>query len=272
MIDEKLQVEDYYQYHACHSGMISNYWKTNAQTARLKQLEENKATKAMDFGNLVHTMVLEPEKLTERYCVQPDFGDCRKKDNRIRRDAWLDDNGDLKAFDRDEMDQAEAMCRKVWEHPRAKELLSACKSYEKEIYWTDDVTGVPCKAKLDGMADDFLLDLKTAAAGMSGQGGASKKTMGKVIADRCYFISGAFYRLAAEQLDGVERQVFNIFVEKEEPYNVSVCRIALPYLAYGLGISREFLGVYQKAIVTDDWPDYGTDIVDIEMPGWMLRD
>ena len=248
--------------------MITNYHKTNAESARIKQLEDNKATKAMDFGNLVHTMVLEPMVLNDRYCVMPDFGDLRKKDNRLTKEMWLEDNHDQTAVTQEEWTQAESMCTKVWEHPTAKSLLSRCKDIEKEIYWTDEVTGVPCKAKLDGLADDFLVDLKT-AVGRSGVGGAHKNTLNKVAADRCYFISGAFYRLAAEQLDEGYRKVYNIFVEKEEPYNVAVGEIALDYLGYGLKICREFLGVYQKAIVTDDWPDYGTDIVDITMPGWM---
>jgi len=268
MIQENLNIEDYYKYHACHSGMISNYHKTNAETARLKQLEDNKATKPMDFGNLVHTMVLEPKQLNDRYCVLPDFGKLTFKANRLKKEMWLEDNSDQTAVTQDEWTQAEAMCTKVWAHPVAKDLLSRCKDVEKEIYWTDDNTGVPCKAKLDGLADDYLVDLKT-AAGRSGVGGAHKKTLNRAAADYCYYISGAFYRLAAEQLDEGYRKVYSIFVEKDKPYNVAVGEIDLDYLSYGLRICREFLGVYQKAIVTDDWPDYGTGIVDITMPGWM---
>jgi len=273
MSQELSKTEDYYAQEACHSGMIMNYWKTNALIARQRQLEDKKATQAMDFGNLVHTMVLEPEKLAERYITKPDFGDCRSPKNRVKRDEWLDDHTDMTAVTAQEMDDANKMRAQVWTHPTAKRLLSDCESFEKEIYWSDKSTGVPCKAKIDGLSDNYTIDLKTAASTMSGLGGAHPKNMKKVIADRMYFIQAAFYRMAAEQADDLYgRQVYIIFVEKELPFSVGVCRLNIEYLNYGMGICQQFLEIYQQAIVTDDWPDYGEDVVEITAPAWLMRD
>lgn len=57
-----------------------------------KTVEEQREEEHFLVGHASHTLILEgPEAYHDRYVVEPDFGDCRFKENKAKRDAWRAD-------------------------------------------------------------------------------------------------------------------------------------------------------------------------------------
>jgi hypothetical protein len=109
------------------------------------------------LGRAVHAAVLEPERLDDDYAVF---------DGAVRRgkdwDTFKAANADRTILKADEFALARSCGEAVRNHPRARAYLELVGEAEKTITWTDEVTGLPCKARLDLFTPGVLGDLKTA--------------------------------------------------------------------------------------------------------------
>lgn len=170
-------------------------------------------TASMRLGRAVHTATLEPDRFALDYVVWKD-GDRRGKD-------WLafkaahDGETILKL---DEYLRACAIRDAVRSHPLVAPYLVEGKA-EHVLQWTDQRTGLACKARADWIAPGLVLDIKTARDAVDLRAFASTAwRMG-------YLHQLHFYTAGARAVTGREHEAVIVAVENAEPFDVVVYRL-----------------------------------------------
>lgn len=209
-------------------------------------------TAAMRFGSLVHTAVLEPEELLQRYGVAPDR---RTKAGKEQAERMAADG--IEAITEADMTMALSMAASVRNHPAAAALLAKGKA-EQSFWWDDLPTGLRCKCRPDWYHGTTVVDLKTCAD-------ASPAAFARSVATYNYHIQAAHY-LAG--LHGAERFVF-VAVEKTAPYAVAVYELDAAAMALGRTMRDNALEVIATCKAADSWPGYGdTSVQTLSLPAW----
>lgn len=170
---------------------------------------------------------------------------------------------------RHELDAAEAMAASVQQHGTASALLADGRP-EVSLFWIDDETGVKCRARLDWLPNPdigarrlIVPDVKTAADG-------SGPAFGKAAASFGYFGQWTHY------LDGIRALSINkdpafvfVIVEKDDPHLVNVGQfVKRDDVAQARRAVDHCRRLYADCLAANQWPGYGEDINDFELPTW----
>lgn len=191
---------------------------------------------ALAFGTFFHTVVLEPENLSE-YVVLDAAKIGLKADgtpaaNPTMTVAWKKavahaaTNGQAVVSQAD-WDRAHRMAEAVRAHPAARELLHDGEgSYEESVFAVDE-SGVRHKARFDRRIAGRIIDLKSTTAK------PSNYALTRATLDYGYDLSAAHYLHVAE-LAGLDAEEFTlVFVGKEDPFPVVVCHLSDDFIARG---------------------------------------
>lgn len=217
---------------------------------------------ALAFGRAFHTALLEPEKYERRYIVEPDFGDCRFKENKARRDDWRREAAGKVPVEATDARRIERMVESVRRHPRARNLIAGGQP-EVTVKWTDDATGLTCKGRVDYYRPDLrlIVDAKTALD-------ASPSAFRKSCASYGYGRQEAMYRAGFAAIGkAVEHFVF-LAVEKEPPYLVGLYTLSGESVARGHESIRKDMETMAECLRTGRWPGYSDELVELELPPW----
>lgn len=226
---------------------------------RHNQLNARKDTKAFDMGHAAHQLVLGAgPKL-----VRIDADEWRT--NAIKAEvAEVRASGGVPLKPAD-WDAVHAMAAALKGHPIAPKLFTHG-APEQSMVWRDKATGVLCRAKVDWLTRDGIVDYKTART-------VRPASLPKAVHEHGYFVQAAFYLRGFRATDqtGLRRAPFFMFVaqEKEPPYLVTVFQLADEALAYGDRLCAEALERYRDCLAADEWPGYSDDIEDIALPAWV---
>ncbi|PXY27404.1 PD-(D/E)XK nuclease-like domain-containing protein [Prauserella muralis] len=172
----------------------------------------------------------------------------------------------------DEWAVVEEMAAKLREHPTASRLLSPERGRtEQSLFWTDRITGVACRARLDHLPHPtdrrmILTDYKTAAS-------AAPSKIERAIADHGYNQQLDWYREGILAL-GLARDVACLLVvqEKEPPYVVTVVEPTVSSMQWGQVLNQHARRVYARCVETGHWPGYTDDIAYLPLPAYTERD
>lgn len=223
---------------------------------------EDEETDALRFGRAFHCAVLEPERFARAYVAEPAWGDCRKTENKTRRDAWRALNGGKAIIDADDERRIIGMRSALRAHPLVSKMLAEGEA-EVSAYWTDPETGLRCRARADffSRAHRMIADVKSTAD-------ASPEAFRRDVFKYRYDWQHVLYRAGFAALgERVEHFVF-IAVEKEPPYAVAT------YTLDSLGVSLAFDRVRMQmrrladCLSRNEWPGYDAGIQTIETPPW----
>lgn len=272
-------------YHADRSS-VSKTWldKIDRSPAHLRHHLDGahrKETAALKMGALTHSYILEDD--VSRYMVTPKFGyqSARQKEEYIEYLANLDKTGldalldatqgkpkreDLDALlvsslasqgklccDETEMNLAQKMREAVRSHPLASGLLATGKS-EQTYFYTDNLSGVECKARIDWLCDDgCIVDLKTTI---------DARDFARSIAKYRYHVQAAHYIPAVDAI-----KFFFLVVEKTDPIGVMLYD-ADDLIVPGFRDRKKNLDLYSQCIEKDKWPCYPCGIKNASMPSW----
>jgi len=222
--------------------------------------ERPKPSEAMVFGELVHTLVLEPQEFENRYVLYA------KQDRRTKsgKDAysetmrWAQTAG-KQAVDRDTYTEIEKISLAVKRHSLAAGLIKDSQ-IEKSIYWVDEDTGLLCKCRPDIWGGLHLADLKTA-------NDASPSAFQRSICQYNYQVQAAMCRDGVRHATGedINNFVF-IVVEKEPPYAVVCYTLDKEWLDDGEFIYKQVLKDIKACQDNNSWPAYSNK--SIYMPRW----
>ncbi len=195
-------------------------------------------TPALRFGNLVHTMILEPEKLNNFAIFNPN--DRPEKDKGMTsklNKAWkiameIDSKqGGSILMTMDQYNLALKLRDKLLACNDVKNILSNCKT-EVAKWWVDFNTMTKCKGKADIVVDggDVLVDIKTTGKDVS----EFKKSAYRY----------GYNRQAAFYLDGFNAKEFIfIVIETNAPHQIGVFRCSESFLDSG---RQEYIDLLEK--------------------------
>jgi len=208
-------------------------------------------TEAMEFGTLVHALVLEPETVKEV---------SQTLSNKV-----------LKSFD-----VAEKVAQAVRAHPAASLIVRKIGAPEFTIYWEENVRipdgrviTVKCKARLDwavtpqsSFPAGLILDLKTTKDASLDEFPKSAYNLG-------YHIQAAWYARAMQMVYGVEGTPFLFLAaEKSSPFGVMTYKAKEDFMRAGWDNCQKLLQTYAQCLTDGVWPCYPETIQELNLPRW----
>lgn len=219
--------------------------------------------KAFDLGTAVHKLVLgDGPKLTVVPGARWDTKDAKARLRDVRAEGAVP----LKEH---EHAQVQAMADAVRRHPMAARLLNPESGKpEQSLFWTDPITGVQCRARLDWLpySDGGQLvvpDLKTAIS-------ASPKAFNKAVQEFRYDQQAHQYTDGVEALGLAEEAAMAfVIVEKTPPYLVNVIELSSGWLLMGADRNKRAREIYDECMRTGVWPGYGQGVVMVDPPSWL---
>jgi uncharacterized small protein (DUF1192 family) len=229
-----------------------------------------KATDRMDFGEIAHLAVLEPELLLDRVLVVSE-SDWRTKAAREMRDLAITEGRIallLKDFER-----VQAVRREIEQDEDAAPLLFGKGESELTYLWEWD--DLPCKARIDRLAivegERILIHLKTSMS-------AKPLAFANVGARLGYAMTCAWYLDGwHEQTEEFNDVVFDTYrvvvVASETPHLASVVRYDREDIYDGRSTYLEALAEIRHALDTGVWRKYGKEpgVQTISNPPWYRR-
>lgn len=214
-------------------------------------------------GSLLHTKVLEPHTLADRYRVKPESLSFATKDGKAWRDATPAGVEIISADEDAASSRQAAALRRV---PEIGGLLGSAGLAEVSFFWMDEATGVLCKGRADWVlcreAGAILLDLKTCED-------ASPEGFGKACARYGYHMQAAWYSDGWRAATGqhVLGFVFGA-VESGWPHIASAYMLDDESTERGRAECRRLLTQYADCLSRDQWPGYVETITPISLPAW----
>lgn len=229
---------------------------------------------ALEFGTLVHSVLLEPDKAANAYVALDPYAigvkaDGTPADNPRATKAWKTavakaKNDGHQVVAPQDWEKANRMADAIRKHPDASEILEMCPHREVSAY-AELEPGVIIRGRFDLFGPGVIADAKSLI-------NANPADFGRLAYDYGYHISDAAYLLIAELLGlDVDRFLF-INVEKEPnlagDYRVSVVELTPRAIAKG---RREFLEAVRRWVALGkrvELPDYPTGVQECDLPPW----
>ena len=167
-MDVKLLNNDdaYFAYKALSASQIKAFDKSKYEFWKQSPFNPDKApdkeTDALIFGKLAHCILLEPEEFNKRFLVM-DWG---AKTRGTKYDKAKFENPGKTIVSPEEYDKAVKMLANVRNHPLAREIIKGAMC-EVPFTWMDELTGLPCKCKIDALKNTrsglVVIDYKTSS-------------------------------------------------------------------------------------------------------------
>jgi exodeoxyribonuclease VIII len=226
-----------------------------------RQAHPMEDTPRLGLGRATHTAVFEPDRFAIDYAV---FMGERRAGKEWA--SFCEQHPDQTILKRAEYETCLAMRDAVRSHPIAGPALTPPGEAEKVLTWTDEETGLPCKARLDWWRPGLLADLKTAADIDRDRFAATAYRFG-------YHMQLAFYRagLAANGLDAPAPKI--IAVEAAAPHDVAVLELDDDLLYAGELEVADLLARVAAGRSSGKWPGrYSDAAVALSLPPWVARD
>ena len=141
-----------------------------------------------------------------------------------------------------------------------REQLSVCAVEETQRHRRR--TEVDCRARVDWLREDMIVDLKTAR-----YGSGTADAFGRYAASYNYPLPAAVYTEAVEALTGKTLPFITVTVETEPPYLVRAYRYTDADLDQGRAQWHEALREYAARDAANDWT-VPAEIELIALPAW----
>lgn len=229
-------------YHAQTEWLSSSYLKSLLP----ERYKTGGSQEALDFGTLVHTVVLEPENLGEYVALDADKigvkSDGTPAQNPTMTAAWkravaeAEADGKTVIAQRD-LDRAWAMRESIAEHETAARLLFSDDGASELSAFAVDDNGIRHRARFDRRIPGVIVDLKSTS------GKPGRESTARSVIDYGYDLSAAHYLTVADLL-GLDIQAFAfVFVSKEPGANgkhfVTVCDLDDAFLSRGRALRAQ---------------------------------
>ncbi len=220
---------------------------------------------AMLLGSLVDCLVFEKDKFKKRYAVLPNF----KKTTKAGRESvekFREVNKGKEVISRDLLAKALKIERALMANTDARYWLDQLTEVQHEIKFWDNPTKLQLRGFLDGLADDFILDLKTTTD-------ASPETFTRQAYNMNYHLQAAIYQRGVAAETGKWLDYYFVVVETKEPFGVAVYRADEDFIELGKKELRLLLDEFRFCFNNDLWNqsyDFRTaaTYTPLELPGY----
>lgn len=228
--------------------------------------QSKKATPSQRAGSVIHSAILEPEKLATEYTVYTGDGTRASKEYK----AFAADCGpSVTILKETEMDAAVAIKNAVCSHAVAGPLFRSGFA-ERSFQWTDPRTKLLCKGRTDWLAPDgrggfTLVDLKSARS-------VAPRLFGQAAAKYGYHNQHAHY-LAGLRAIGVKvSSCVIVAVEQARPYDVVVYVVGSDQLYPGEEENAALLARVAECEASGVWPGREPNERMLELPRYVYQD
>jgi exodeoxyribonuclease VIII len=221
-----------------------------------------KETPALRFGSIAHTAILERDKFLERFLIEPEFKGTGSK--KAKEDWRATVPAGAIVLDAEEMEIIAGMIRSLTEYEPAFSLLKKGVP-EVSLYWTDEESGLPCKARPDYITEDgWIVNLKTARD-------ASYRKFRWAIRDYSYHIQAAHYSAGYRAVYGKEPLGYVMLpIEKVAPYECAVYVADQFTMEKGEMDVKKALARYKQCVAENLWPGIQEEAQNISLPDDMM--
>lgn len=270
------------QYHSSEGISRSDLMRFKKSPMHFKHKQVLEETEALIIGELVHTLVLEPQLFDIKFIIKPSLDklppELRLKDvgkeefekNKLERklaqeknktlmDEFLLLSSDKKIIEHAHYVKAKCYADAVNNH-KFKQYLQQGYRVENSIFFRHELTGLQCKVRPDAWLGDIVIDLKTAADG-------SYKSFQSSAINNGYFLQAGMIKRALESLNKPLKNFIFVVVEKKEPYAIGIYKLDDEALEYGANEFDTLMIELNKYIQKNEFPDYG--IQTLSIPAWL---
>lgn len=212
-------------------------------------------------GRAVHTLLLEPDRFARDYAVF----EGERRAGKVW-EAFADANAGRTILKVAEYERCLAIRDSVKRNPLAAKYLAVGKA-EVVLTWTDEATGLSCKARVDWLCTvdgvTFLIDVKTSAD-------IEMRRFGNIAVRFGYHAQLAFYLrgLRANGALAVSSEARILAVEAEAPHDAGVFVVDDDTLYAGDAEVSALLARVKVCRETDAWPGQYEGETPLEMPRW----
>jgi exodeoxyribonuclease VIII len=234
-----------------------------------------KTTPARLLGTAIHTAVLEPNELTNRYVVLPD--DAPRRPTPAQRNAKKPSPETIEACEFWDKFTKEALEKQIIsaddyqtcvniahtlrQKPQHREFFSSG-TPEVTLIWERE--GVLCKARADWVTEGAIVDVKSTLS-------AEKHDFLRDIYNYGYHRQAAWYLDGYRALTGEDVLFVIAAVEKEEPFESNFFFMPEEAVHVGRLENDKAFERYKQASETGDWCGYPPDLIRAEAPAWVIK-
>lgn len=267
------------EYYADYSAVSNSMLKVFRQSPSLyheiyvaKTREPKPPTSDMIFGNLVHTLWLQPELFDSRYAVVPEC-DRRTTEGKERWSDFIGAADGKTLIESNDYDLANDMVKSLRGNPIARALREVAEPIvEQPIYWEERVGDkiISAKAKPDivvrkGITEwNLCVDYKTSkSAGL----GFSRQA-----ANLGYHRQGEWYLKGCRAIYGTDApwKFISLAQSKEPPHDIYPYHLGREWMSAGFDENAELLIRLAYCMESGEWttPEQKT-ITELPMPNWL---
>jgi len=222
---EHLTFDEYRARDGINASMYKGSYESSMEELKVAMEKDHGTSDALEYGNLVHTAILEPDLLPGSFAVWSG-GDKRTK-------AWKEFKDEHEGETIITQQQAESLpiiARNIAKDHEATRLMRGS-DYEVCVSWTASC-GAKCKARIDILSDDrrCVADIKTMA-------NTNKWAFWNQVDKLGYWLQVGHYVEGVRQEFGLEHnpEFWFVCIGSVEPYSV-ICR---PMSAEYIEFSRQ---------------------------------
>ena len=259
MKNEILLGLSYEEYDALEGARHSRLRKFKLSPAHYRHSETVKEedTDAKRIGRVTHTATLEPERFLKRVVIW-DGGTRRGKE----WEAFKRKHADREILKPDEAEECRNIAQAARLCPMVGPYLNGGKG-EVTLRWTDQETGILCKARLDFLADvGAITDVKTTRD-------ASPFGFGRSCANFDYHSQAAFYVDGYKACTGKELPFVVVAVEKEAPHVTQIYTLGGADLDAGRYAYGQWLAQLKQCRESGRWDGYADGPMALSLPQWV---
>jgi len=227
-----------------------------------------KRSLALDHGTVAHECLSNPAGL-DGVCAEIPL-DVLNKDGHRRGSAWTDwrkEHAGLIHLKAEEIEPIKMMVRNTYANPIAGKLLAEVMHYEYSLVWTDEESGLPCRARPDLICPGdrgrvLVVDFKTTRA-------VSLDDFQRDTVKFGYHRQAAWY-CEAVRLFGHDVEAFLfISVDKTPAHEVFVHRLSSDALQLGHEENQLARLELARRLAENDWTNPASaEIHELDLPAW----
>lgn len=249
----------------------SELWRISESPEKFKWYKDHpeQQTPALIFGQLFHSLALQPEKVNDLFAIAPNVDRRTKAGKEAFVEFESESTGKI-IITGDMINTATDMVESLFSNEFAKKLLSGEK--EKPFFWTDDLTGEECKCRADCLTEIgdqlIIVDLKTAEC-------AETEAFMRAAIKHGYDFQSAMYSKGVEVNKGKKPLFVFIAIEKKPPYAINILQADELFIRRGYDLFREYIGIYSECKKTDVWWGYlgrYNQINNLALPSYLAKE
>ncbi len=247
------------QYHAAEGMSRSALWTFKQLPQKYwyeyvsGKSQRPKDSEAFVIGDMVHTLLLEPQLFDERYFMMANI-DRRTKSGKALYEDSLAIAAGRSLISVDQYELVRAMVDSLEGQEIVRQIVSQHAKVEQSIFWIDEETGILCKARPDVWNNPLCGDLKTTED-------ASYRAFQYSAMKYGYFVQAAMIYEALKSIGEAYEKFIFMCVEKKLPHAVGLYLLDDEALQFGLDLFHQLLRQYAECHHTGIYPDYGVQML-----------